>query len=137
MTWHSAAACLGRGAELFFPARGARNLEAEALCARCPVRRDCRDHAKTHQEPYGTWGGVHEAERPESSSTLTYARKRRRRARQHPQPISTTRGLRQHLLDGHDIYTAGWLWAELSKRHAQDHQAGARHHHADDEEAAG
>jgi len=69
--WQLAAACRGSD-ELFFhphgerePARSERERAAQALCRRCPVRRECADHALEMGEPYGVWGGVTEAEREE------------------------------------------------------------------------
>ena len=69
--WQLAAHCRGQ-TELFFhphgerePRRSAREAAAKALCARCPVRRECADHALLMAEPYGVWGGVSETEREE------------------------------------------------------------------------
>ena len=69
--WQLSALCRGC-AELFFhphgerePARGEREAAAKALCARCPVRRECAEHALRMAEPYGVWGGVTETEREE------------------------------------------------------------------------
>lgn len=42
-----------------------REEAAKALCARCPVIEQCREHALTVQEPYGVWGGMSEADRRE------------------------------------------------------------------------
>ncbi|WP_311210980.1 MULTISPECIES: WhiB family transcriptional regulator [unclassified Aeromicrobium] len=42
-----------------------REEAAKALCARCPVIEQCREHALAVQEPYGVWGGLSEAERRE------------------------------------------------------------------------
>lgn len=140
MIWRDRAACKGMSIDVFFPRYG-RNATAEAVrvCAACPVARACRDHAKTAPEPYGTWGGVPEAERPESKSTADYVNKRRRNARRGPQqPISTASGLRRHLLVDHEVYTAGWLWREMNQRHRQEHQLAADHaHHDEAQEEAG
>jgi WhiB family redox-sensing transcriptional regulator len=43
--------------------RQRREDAAKALCARCPVIEQCREHALRVQEPYGVWGGLSEAER--------------------------------------------------------------------------
>lgn len=40
-----------------------REAAAKALCARCPVIEQCREHALAVREPYGVWGGLTEAER--------------------------------------------------------------------------
>ena len=45
------------------PARRRRDEAAKAVCATCPVVRQCREHALTVREPYGVWGGMTEQER--------------------------------------------------------------------------
>lgn len=68
--WHGRGACRGRG-ELFFSAdefepadvREKREGLAKALCAVCPVIRECRAHALGAPEMFGVWGGLGEAER--------------------------------------------------------------------------
>lgn len=45
------------------PRRRQREAAAKALCATCPVRRECLDHALSVQEPYGVWGGLNTTER--------------------------------------------------------------------------
>ena len=37
--------------------------EAKAVCQRCLVRQECLDHAMTHDERHGVWGGHDEDER--------------------------------------------------------------------------
>jgi WhiB family redox-sensing transcriptional regulator len=58
------AACIGIDAELFFPAP-AEGVDitplvrdAQSVCARCPVRAECLQHALTHNLEHGIWGGV-------------------------------------------------------------------------------
>ena len=75
-SWRTDAACKGR-TDLFFPkaqphrGRMLGNLpdlevrrvrEAKAICAGCPVRRDCLAYAVTHRETFGVWGGLDERE---------------------------------------------------------------------------
>ncbi|MET9557184.1 WhiB family transcriptional regulator [Streptomyces sp. NPDC006645] len=68
-SWHVRGACYGmdpeEADELFFPRP--RDLcaiaEARALCAQCPVRRDCLNHALENKIKEGTWGGLTKAER--------------------------------------------------------------------------
>nr|WP_272482195.1 WhiB family transcriptional regulator [Streptomyces niveus] len=68
-SWHLRGACYGmdpeEADELFFPLP--RDLcaiaEARSLCARCPVRRDCLNHALENGIKEGTWGGLTKAER--------------------------------------------------------------------------
>jgi len=33
------------------------------VCVRCPVLRQCRQHALSVREPYGVWGGLSEEDR--------------------------------------------------------------------------
>lgn len=41
----------------FFPDRGASLEAARLICARCPVRAECRQHALDTGERHGVWGG--------------------------------------------------------------------------------
>ena len=45
------------------PDAAAAALPAQAVCARCPVRLPCAEHALTKPEPLGVWGGLTERER--------------------------------------------------------------------------
>jgi WhiB family transcriptional regulator, redox-sensing transcriptional regulator len=40
-----------------------REGRAKAICAACPVRKDCLDYAIATHEPHGVWGGLNELER--------------------------------------------------------------------------
>lgn len=61
------AACRGMAEEdIFFPDRshGPNGADAaKAVCAGCPVRVECLEHALEAQEEYGVWGGTTPAER--------------------------------------------------------------------------
>lgn len=66
--WMAQGICAGH-TELFFaphaerpPSRLRREAAARQVCMRCPVRIQCRDHARANLE-YGLWGGESEAER--------------------------------------------------------------------------
>src|SRR5579859_2560364 len=66
--WRSAAACRLTDPELFFPIAAfgkalAQVAEAKAICARCPVRRQCLAFALRTRQPHGIWGGMTEEER--------------------------------------------------------------------------
>jgi len=68
--WQMNGACRGEDPSLFFhpdgergPAREAREAAAKAICAACPVRTMCAEHALTVREPYGVWGGLSEDDR--------------------------------------------------------------------------
>jgi len=76
--WQEQAACRGMDLEVFFGREGERGRErreakAKRVCAGCPVRTECLDHAVGRPEKYGTWGGLNEDER---------AKERTRRLRQ-------------------------------------------------------
>lgn len=79
--WMARAACGGQ-TEVFFPphgeqadARAVREVEASAICRRCPVILDCRTYARRHREQ-GYWGGendeqrLHHRRRPASVSSV-------------------------------------------------------------------
>ena len=62
-------ACADEDPELFFAPDGARGVakeareeDAKAICARCPLVRPCLAHALTNAE-WGVWGGTSEDER--------------------------------------------------------------------------
>lgn len=63
LAWQKQAAC-GKDpeADMFFPERGRPSNRKKKLCAACPVRDECLDHALTHEEE-GIWGGLTEKER--------------------------------------------------------------------------
>lgn len=63
--WMKQAACRGCNPDLFFPTRGdnAQVKEAKAICARCPVRSECLEHALDTGESLGVWGGMSERQR--------------------------------------------------------------------------
>lgn len=68
------AACRNLPTELFFPTDkdDVTAERAKAVCARCPVRRDCVAYAVADPEVYGIWGATTERQR----------RNRRRQLRQ-------------------------------------------------------
>jgi len=68
--WFSRAACQGADRGLFFEPdhekpkpRASRIRAAKAVCAECPVRRECLVFAMSTREPYGIWGGLTARER--------------------------------------------------------------------------
>lgn len=78
--WQEDAACAGMDLDLFFGRDGepgsereARERRARGICAGCPVREECLDHAVTVPERFGVWGGMTEDQRAAH-------RRRRRRA---------------------------------------------------------
>jgi WhiB family redox-sensing transcriptional regulator len=64
MAWQVRAACVANaGAVDFFPARGESVRDAKAVCARCPVKRECLEFALRLKVAHGVWGGLSERER--------------------------------------------------------------------------
>ena len=51
------------GPELFYPNRGESSEEAEAVCARCPVKVECLEWAVVNNEKWGVWGGTTQRKR--------------------------------------------------------------------------
>jgi WhiB family transcriptional regulator, redox-sensing transcriptional regulator len=67
-SWESRAACLHCDPDLFFPITPSgpalrQIAQAKAVCARCPVRRECLQFALTTHQVHGVWGGTSEEER--------------------------------------------------------------------------
>ncbi|MFK4222183.1 WhiB family transcriptional regulator [Streptomyces sp. NPDC019890] len=67
-SWHVRGLCHGmdaEDAELFFPKPRDHEAIAEAkqICGRCPVKKDCFNHALDNTIKDGIWGGLTEAER--------------------------------------------------------------------------
>jgi WhiB family redox-sensing transcriptional regulator len=64
-TWRKLSACRGLDVELFYPVTEdeADAAEAKAICAECPVRQPCLEHALASREREGIWGGTTERER--------------------------------------------------------------------------
>jgi WhiB family transcriptional regulator, redox-sensing transcriptional regulator len=70
-SWQAQAACRGPQAAAFFPPshlerkeeKARREQGAKAICAACPVRRECLEYALRIKEPHGIWGGLNELER--------------------------------------------------------------------------
>lgn len=66
--WMADAACRGMDVTNWYPSRGdshsGSTAEARAICARCPVRAECLNHAlSTPREHFGIWGGLSERQR--------------------------------------------------------------------------
>ena len=66
--WRQLAECRHADPELFFPVSASgRSLDqitqAKAICAGCPVRRQCLAFALDTRQGHGVWGGMSEQER--------------------------------------------------------------------------
>lgn len=59
--WMNRGACRNAPTDLFFPEASGiteQAKRAKAVCARCPVRAECREYAMAHKEIQGVWGGT-------------------------------------------------------------------------------
>ncbi len=70
--WAERAACRGLDPAIFYPLTDEEAAPAKAICAECPVKEPCLEHAIEHREKNGVWGGETERER------LRIVRRRRR-----------------------------------------------------------
>ncbi|MEV1295174.1 WhiB family transcriptional regulator [Pseudonocardia sp. NPDC049635] len=61
--WAADAACAEVGGDFWHPDRGEPTAPGKRICARCPVRVECLQHALDNDEQHGTWGGMSEGER--------------------------------------------------------------------------
>ena len=77
--WQASASCAGEMGSAFYPplrperkaARVSRESRAKAVCASCPVKTDCLEHATKSDERYGIWGGLTGRERRLAAAPLT------------------------------------------------------------------
>ncbi len=71
LIWQESGACReGSGSDFYPPMhterkheRLARERRAKSVCASCPVRYECLQHAIRVDERYGIWGGLNQDER--------------------------------------------------------------------------
>lgn len=62
-TWRQHAACRGLDPTIFYPTIDDESDAAKEVCAQCPVREACLEHALGVREKDGVWGGRNERER--------------------------------------------------------------------------
>jgi WhiB family transcriptional regulator, redox-sensing transcriptional regulator len=64
-SWRLQAACRGLDPAIFYPSTEdeAEAEPAKEVCAQCPIRLACLEHALTRREKDGVWGGATEKER--------------------------------------------------------------------------
>ena len=65
--WATYAACTDEPGMTFFPQNKRDEAAALAICAICPVREECLDHAFATNERFGVWGGMTERQRRQVS----------------------------------------------------------------------
>ena len=63
LSWRQRGACSGLDPSIFFPDSEEAADEAKSICAICPVRLSCLEHALSSRERDGVWGGTTEKER--------------------------------------------------------------------------
>lgn len=82
--WRSAGACLHADPDIFFPIslHGDQVTVAKAICAGCPVRRECLEYAQANDPIYGIWGGTTVADRQRARRREQRAARARARAAQ-------------------------------------------------------
>lgn len=61
--WHRRAACRGMGHAVFVTNHAEEDAAALRVCAGCPVRQECLEHALDGRGLVGVWGGMTEVER--------------------------------------------------------------------------
>ncbi len=62
-TWMNDAECKQLDPQVFFPSDGVGVIEAQRVCAGCPVQAQCLEYALTYRIEHGVWGGASERER--------------------------------------------------------------------------
>ena len=77
--WYRFAACRGLPTAMFYPSPDASAGKALAVCACCPVRAACEEHAVAAGEEYGIWGGRTETDRARIARQNYGTRRPRRR----------------------------------------------------------
>jgi len=62
-SWRQEAACHHVDTGVFFPLSDDEAGPARAVCATCPVRKECLEFALATRQGDGVWGGLTESER--------------------------------------------------------------------------
>lgn len=63
LDWMARGLCTNVPPSTFFPSDGAGVDAARKICATCPVKQLCLEHALVHRIDHGVWGGCSERER--------------------------------------------------------------------------
>ncbi|HEX5366879.1 MAG TPA: WhiB family transcriptional regulator [Acidimicrobiales bacterium] len=61
--WMARGSCADAPPSLFFPSDGVGVEIARRICATCPVKDECLEHALGNRIDHGVWGGTSERER--------------------------------------------------------------------------
>ena len=62
-TWMALGNCNNHPPSVFFPSDGVGVEAAKKICASCPVKDTCLDHALDMRIDHGVWGGASERQR--------------------------------------------------------------------------
>jgi WhiB family transcriptional regulator, redox-sensing transcriptional regulator len=79
--WFDDAACKDVDTDVFFPASESQAGAAKAICAVCPVREECLEHALAVRPGDGVWGGLTATERHRLIRRRQKAARKQREAR--------------------------------------------------------
>lgn len=63
LDWMARGLCTNVPPSTFFPSDGAGVEVARKICASCPVKTECLEHALANRIDHGVWGGCSERER--------------------------------------------------------------------------
>jgi WhiB family redox-sensing transcriptional regulator len=63
LDWMARGLCTSISPSTFFPSDGAGVEVARKICATCPVKEECLEHALVNRIDHGVWGGCSERER--------------------------------------------------------------------------
>jgi WhiB family transcriptional regulator, redox-sensing transcriptional regulator len=61
--WMARGNCANEAPSMFFPSDGVGVEIARRICATCPVKEPCLEHALLNRIDHGVWGGASERER--------------------------------------------------------------------------
>jgi WhiB family redox-sensing transcriptional regulator len=61
--WMARGSCAHESPSTFFPSDGVGVEVARRICATCPVKDQCLEHALVNRIDHGVWGGCSERER--------------------------------------------------------------------------
>lgn len=61
--WMARGNCAEESPARFFPSDGVGVEAARRICATCPVKQECLEHALVNRIDHGVWGGASERER--------------------------------------------------------------------------
>jgi WhiB family redox-sensing transcriptional regulator len=62
-SWMAKGRCRNMDPAIFFPSDGVGVLQAQRICAACPVKVPCLEYALANHIDHGVWGGASERER--------------------------------------------------------------------------